>query len=40
VGALWGFRNAEELENAGAKALVASPDELWKILKKSNYSIP
>jgi len=40
VGALWGFRNAEELEKAGAKALVASPDELWKILEKSNYSIP
>lgn len=32
VGALWGFRNAEELLENGAKALIAKPQELLDLL--------
>lgn len=32
VGALWGFREREELERAGAKALIAHPIDLLKIM--------
>jgi phosphoglycolate phosphatase len=30
VGALWGFRDAEELKAAGADALLVHPRELWR----------
>ena len=32
VGALWGFRTAKELKENGAKALVASPLQVLKLL--------
>ena len=32
VGALWGFRPAEELTRHGAKVLIASPGELLGLL--------
>jgi len=32
VGALWGFRNAEELIQSGAKKLIAKPAELLELL--------
>ena len=32
VGALWGFRTAEELEHAGAKVLVQHPREVLRLL--------
>jgi phosphoglycolate phosphatase len=32
VGALWGFRNAEELIESGAKKLIAKPVELLELL--------
>jgi len=32
VGALWGFRNAEELIESGAKKLIAKPAELLELL--------
>lgn len=32
VGALWGFRNAEELREAGARRLVAHPTEVLELL--------
>jgi phosphoglycolate phosphatase len=32
VGALWGFRTAEELRSSGAAALIASPPELLDLL--------
>lgn len=32
VGALWGFRNKEELLESGAQSLVAQPEELLKLL--------
>jgi phosphoglycolate phosphatase len=32
VGALWGFRNAEELILGGAKKLIAKPAELLELL--------
>lgn len=32
VGALWGFRTAEELTNSGAKALIQNPMELLDLL--------
>lgn len=31
VGALWGFRNAEELIDHGAKLIIKSPEELLKL---------
>jgi phosphoglycolate phosphatase len=31
VGALWGFRTADELINAGAKTLIKNPMELMKL---------
>ena len=31
VGALWGFRNAEELMEYGAKVMIQTPDELLKL---------
>lgn len=31
VGALWGFRNAEELMEHGAKVMIQTPDELLKL---------
>ena len=33
VGALWGFRSARELEEAGARALIAHPSELLGLLQ-------
>jgi phosphoglycolate phosphatase len=33
VAALWGFRNREELERDGAKALIDRPEELLKLLE-------
>lgn len=33
VGALWGFRDKEELENSGGKVLLQSPDELVDFIK-------
>lgn len=33
IGVLWGFRNREELEQAGADAIVAHPDEILHYLK-------
>lgn len=33
VGALWGFRTADELTASGAKALIAKPTELLPLLK-------
>jgi phosphoglycolate phosphatase len=32
VGALWGFRGADELLEYGARSLIKSPDELWDIV--------
>lgn len=32
VGALWGFRSAEELLGSGAKALIQAPEELLRLL--------
>lgn len=32
VGALWGFRTADELQNAGAKALAAHPEDILQLL--------
>jgi phosphoglycolate phosphatase len=32
VGALWGFRNADELQDGGAQALVETPQDLLFIL--------
>ncbi|MCX6576211.1 MAG: HAD hydrolase-like protein, partial [Candidatus Aminicenantes bacterium] len=32
VGALWGFRTAEELINSGAKILISKPAELLSLL--------
>ncbi|MDP6439810.1 MAG: HAD family hydrolase [Candidatus Brocadiia bacterium] len=32
VGALWGFRTAEELEGAGARALAATPMDVYALL--------
>jgi phosphoglycolate phosphatase len=32
VGALWGFRTAEELKQSGALALVANPREVLELL--------
>ncbi|MBP5618015.1 MAG: HAD-IA family hydrolase [Clostridia bacterium] len=34
VGVLWGFRDREELLQAGAKDLIAKPDELWAVLAR------
>lgn len=34
VGVLWGFRGRDELEAAGARALLSSPDELVALLDK------
>jgi len=33
VGVLWGYRDREVLENAGAKYLAKTPNELIEILK-------
>ncbi|EIL98529.1 HAD hydrolase-like protein [Rhodanobacter thiooxydans] len=35
VGVLWGFGDREELEQAGASAIAATPDELAKLLSAS-----
>ncbi len=35
VGVLWGFRTADELETAGARALISRPDLLSEILKRN-----
>jgi phosphoglycolate phosphatase len=32
VGALWGFRSAQELEHAGAEVLIKHPRELLELL--------
>lgn len=37
IGVLWGFRTADELKSAGAKALISRPEELTEILKKRNF---
>ncbi len=36
VGVLWGFRDREELMEAGARELIARPDELWRVLDRLN----
>ena len=36
VGALWGFRTAEELLEGGAKALVQAPADLVPVLNRSS----
>ncbi len=36
VGALWGFRTAEELMSSGAQVLVEHPREVLKILYRSH----
>ncbi len=36
VGVLWGFRDREELENAGARYIVSSPSEILSIIKEIN----
>ena len=33
VGCLWGFRDRETLESAGAEYIVSSPDELVGLIK-------
>jgi phosphoglycolate phosphatase len=33
VGALWGFRTRQELEESGAQAIIAEPIDLLKLLK-------
>lgn len=33
VGALWGYRDREELVSSGAQALAKTPEELWEILQ-------
>ncbi len=33
VGVLWGFRDAQELENAGAAKLVSTPIEILQLLQ-------
>jgi phosphoglycolate phosphatase len=35
VGALWGFRTAEELLTGGAKTLISQPEELLEVLLKT-----
>jgi len=35
VGALWGFRTAEELTENGAKMLVSKPSEVLDIIKEN-----
>jgi len=32
VGALWGFRDASELRDAGARTLIAEPGELLALM--------
>lgn len=34
VGVLWGFRDKDELANAGAKAIISNPKELLAIIEK------
>ncbi len=34
IGVLWGFRNREELEGAGAGSVVENPEELYGIIRK------
>ena len=36
IGALWGFRTREELENAGADIIADEPREIIKIVKNKN----
>ena len=36
IGALWGFRTADELHAAGARYLIAQPEELLPILSSSD----
>jgi phosphoglycolate phosphatase len=33
VGALWGFRSAEELRGSGAKVLIEKPLDVMKLLE-------
>ena len=35
IGVLWGFRDKEELENAGADVTVADTGELWEVLRNA-----
>ncbi|MBQ1214719.1 MAG: HAD family hydrolase, partial [Firmicutes bacterium] len=32
VGVTWGFRGREELNRAGADAIIDSPDEIWEYI--------
>lgn len=36
IGVLWGFRDEEELKNAGADYIVKKPDEIYDIISKLN----
>jgi len=36
IGASWGFRGKEELNNAGAKAVADTADDIYKIIKNQN----
>ncbi|MBM3890198.1 MAG: HAD family hydrolase [Verrucomicrobia bacterium] len=33
VGVLWGFRDREELVASGARELIATPEDLWRLLR-------
>lgn len=34
IGVLWGFRGREELERSGADAIVATPEELYQVIRQ------
>jgi phosphoglycolate phosphatase len=36
IGVLWGFRDYDELKNAGADFIVSKPDEIIKIIEEAN----
>lgn len=36
VGALWGFRDSEELSKAGARFIIKTPEEIVKLVKEIN----
>jgi len=37
IGALWGFRDREELESSGAEIVAEKPENLLKIYEELNY---
>ena len=37
IGALWGFRDREELESSGAEIVAENPENLLKIYEELNY---